>query len=103
MTVVRGSGAGTAVREDGVPRGAGIGELELESGFRLPDVRIAYETGQRRPFALISADIFAALAGNDPDLLALRPLPSTTEAQRPATKAKLMRCTPPSRMFMMNR
>lgn len=48
-------------------------------------VRIAYETGQRRPFALISADIFAALAGNDPDLLALRPLPSTTEAQRPAT------------------
>ncbi|MCM3660817.1 LuxR C-terminal-related transcriptional regulator [Georgenia satyanarayanai] len=46
-------------------------------------VRIAYETGQRRPFALISPEIFGALAGNDPELLALRPLPSTTEAQRP--------------------
>ncbi|WP_413452135.1 LuxR C-terminal-related transcriptional regulator [Georgenia phoenicis] len=46
-------------------------------------VRIAYETGQRRPFALMRAEVFTALAGNDPELLALRPVPSTTEAQQP--------------------
>ncbi len=40
-------------------------------------VRVAYETGQRRPFALISPEIFAALAGHDPELLALRPLPTS--------------------------
>lgn len=43
-------------------------------------VRIAYETGQRRPFALIPPDVFGALAGQDHELLALRPLPSTVAA-----------------------
>ncbi len=42
-------------------------------------VSIAYETGQRRPFALIAPEVFGALAGHDPELLALRPLPSTAE------------------------
>lgn len=48
-------------------------------------VRVAYETGQRRPFALMAPEVFAQLAGHDPELLALRPLPSTAEAslQRP--------------------
>ncbi|WP_324649583.1 LuxR C-terminal-related transcriptional regulator [Georgenia sp. H159] len=43
-------------------------------------VRIAHETGQRRPFALIPPDVFGALAGQDLELLALRPLPSTVAA-----------------------
>ncbi|MCJ8504764.1 homoserine O-acetyltransferase [Kocuria flava] len=46
MTVVlpRGAAAPGPVREDGVLRHAEIGTLELESGFRLPGVRLAYET-----------------------------------------------------------
>lgn len=44
MTVVGGAATGAAVREDGVLRSAEIGALQLESGFRLPEVRIAYET-----------------------------------------------------------
>ncbi len=50
-------------------------------------VRVAYESGQRRPFALLSPEVFAALAGHDPELLELRPLPSTVSvpAQRIAT------------------
>src|SRR5690606_537662 len=37
-------------------------------------VQISHETGQRRPFAMISPDIFDALAAHDPDLLGLRSL-----------------------------
>ncbi len=37
-------------------------------------VRISHETGQRRPFAMVSSEVFDALAGHDPELLALRSL-----------------------------
>ena len=81
MTVVRGSGAGTAVREDGVPRVAGIGELELESGFRLPDVRIAYETwGTLAPDASNAVLVEHALTG-DTHVAAGRARPGAPEAE----------------------
>ncbi|WP_454085479.1 LuxR C-terminal-related transcriptional regulator [Georgenia sp. Marseille-Q6866] len=52
-------------------------------------VRLAYESGQRRPFALMSADVFTALAGNDPELLALRPLASTSQAPQSSHVARV--------------
>ena len=87
MTVVRGSGAGTAVREDGVPRVAGIGELELESGFRLPDVRIAYETwGTLAPDASNAVLVEHALTG-DTHVAAGRARPGAPEAERRAAES----------------
>lgn len=87
VTVVRGSGAGTAVREDGVPRGAGIGELELESGFRLPDVRIAYETwGTLAPDASNAVLVEHALTG-DTHVAAGRARPGAPEAERRAAES----------------
>ncbi|MCC5782151.1 homoserine O-acetyltransferase [Kocuria sp. CCUG 69068] len=87
VTVVRGSGAGTAVREDGVPRVAGIGELELESGFRLPDVRIAYETwGTLAPDASNAVLVEHALTG-DTHVAAGRARPGAPEAERRAAES----------------
>src|SRR5699024_2518044 len=43
-------------------------------------VQISHQTGQRRPFAQLGPEVFNALASHDPELLALRPLPSTAAA-----------------------
>ena len=54
-----------AVRRDGVVRAAEIGELTLESGFRLPDVRLAYETwGELAPDGSNAVLVEHALTGD---------------------------------------
>lgn len=49
-------------------------------------VQVAYESGQRRPFMLISGEVFSALAGGDKELLGLRrqvpEAPPTTAAAK---------------------
>lgn len=47
MTILGGGTADSLVREDGVVGYVDAGELRLESGFRLPQVRLAYETWGR--------------------------------------------------------
>ncbi|MEX5299998.1 homoserine O-acetyltransferase [Kocuria sp. CPCC 205292] len=87
VTVVGGAGAGTAVREDGVPRAAAIGELELESGFRLPEVRIAYETwGTLAPDGSNAVLVEHALTG-DTHVAAGRARPGASEAERRAAQS----------------
>ncbi|MFI7483704.1 homoserine O-acetyltransferase [Kocuria sp. M1R5S2] len=82
MTVVRGADAGSDVREDGVPRHAEIGTLELESGFRLPEVRLAYETwGTLAPDGSNAVLVEHALTG-DTHVAAGRARPGATEAER---------------------
>ena len=62
MTVVQ---TAPAVRRDGVVRAAEIGELTLESGFRLPDVRLAYETwGELAPDGSNAVLVEHALTGD---------------------------------------
>ncbi|GAA1746958.1 homoserine O-acetyltransferase [Kocuria aegyptia] len=87
MTVVGGTDAGTTVREDGVPRVAGIGELELESGFRLPGVRIAYETwGTLAPDGSNAVLVEHALTG-DTHVATGRARPGAPEAERRAAQS----------------
>lgn len=83
------------VAEQGIadPRTTGrtrlLGELVITSAlYRLRQsgaarrryaraVRIAHETGQRRPFAMVDSEVLDALAGSDAALLVSRPEPST--------------------------
>ncbi|RKQ34212.1 homoserine O-acetyltransferase MetX [Kocuria tytonis] len=54
-----------SVRRDGVVRCAGIGDVSLESGFRLPGVRLAYETwGELAPDGSNAVLIEHALTGD---------------------------------------
>ncbi|MFI7581313.1 homoserine O-acetyltransferase MetX [Kocuria kalidii] len=86
VTVVRGAAAGTDVREDGVPRVAEIGTLELESGFRLPGVRIAYETwGTLAPDRSNAVLVQHALTG-DTHVATGRARPGASEAERRAAE-----------------
>ena len=47
MTIVGGGTADSLVREDGVVGYIAVGPLTLESGYRLPRARLAYETWGR--------------------------------------------------------
>ncbi|HST71557.1 MAG TPA: homoserine O-acetyltransferase [Kocuria rosea] len=87
VTVLRGLGAGTPVREDGVPRHAEIGTLELESGHRLPEVRLAYETwGTLAPDGSNAVLVEHSLTG-DTHVAAGRARPGASEAERRAAES----------------
>lgn len=87
VTVVRGADAEAAVREDGVPRAAEIGALELESGFRLPGVRIAYETwGTLAPDRSNAVLVQHALTG-DTHVATGRARPGAPEVERRAAES----------------